>query len=81
VLVTAPIAGLDTAFLVTDDPYLGFARALALFYQPPRPAPGIHPLAYVAPTATVGANSSIGPFAVVESACAWGAMRCCTRTW
>jgi len=22
---------------VTDDPYLGFARALALFYQPPRP--------------------------------------------
>jgi UDP-3-O-[3-hydroxymyristoyl] glucosamine N-acyltransferase len=65
VLATAPIAGLDTAFLVTDDPYLGFARALALFYQPPRPAPGIHPLAYVAPTATVGENCSIGPFAVV----------------
>ena len=65
VLATAPVAGLDTAFLVTDDPYLGFARALALFYQPPRPAPGVHPLAFVAPTAEVGANCSIGPFAVV----------------
>ncbi|MBZ5582332.1 MAG: UDP-3-O-(3-hydroxymyristoyl)glucosamine N-acyltransferase [Acidobacteriia bacterium] len=65
VLVTAPIPGLDTAFLLTDDPYLGFARALALFYQPPRPAPGVHPLAYVAPTAIVGENCSMGPFAVV----------------
>jgi len=65
ILVQAPIPGLEIAFLVTDDPYLGFARALALFYQPPRPAPGIHPLAYVAPTAQIGENASIGPFAVV----------------
>src|SRR5205085_12211018 len=42
-----------------------FARALALFYQPPRPAPGVHPTAYVAPTATLGEQCSIGPFAVV----------------
>ena len=28
-------------------------------------APGIHPLAYVAPTARIGENASIGPFAVV----------------
>ena len=53
------------ACLVSDNPYLDFARALALFYQPPRPAPGIHPLAYVAPTAEIGENCSIGPFAVV----------------
>ena len=65
VLVTAPIPGMETAFLVTADPYLGFARALALFYQPPRPQPGIHPLAWVSPTAAVGENCSIGPFAVV----------------
>jgi UDP-3-O-[3-hydroxymyristoyl] glucosamine N-acyltransferase len=65
ILTHAPIPEVNAAFLVTDDPYLGFARALALFYQPPRPAPGIHPLAYVAPTATVGENCSIGPFAVV----------------
>src|SRR5947209_12745403 len=53
------------ACLVSENPYLDFARALALFYQPPRPAAGVHPLAYVAPTATVGENCSIGPFAVV----------------
>ena len=65
ILVTAPIPGLDAAFVVTEDPYLDFARALALFYQPPRPAPGIHALACVAPSAVVGENASIGPFAVV----------------
>ena len=47
------------------NPYLDFARALALFYQPPKPAPGIHPLASVAATAQIGEGASIGPFAVV----------------
>jgi UDP-3-O-[3-hydroxymyristoyl] glucosamine N-acyltransferase len=65
ILVAEPIAGLSIAFLVSENPYLDFARALALFYQPPRPAAGIHPLAWVAPTAAIGANCSIGPFAVV----------------
>jgi len=51
--------------LVSRNPYLDFARALALFYQPPRPAPGIHPLASIAPSAILGENCSIGPFAVV----------------
>ena len=51
--------------LVSANPYLDFARALELFYQPPRPAPGIHPLAYIAPTAEIGEGAAIGPFAVV----------------
>jgi UDP-3-O-[3-hydroxymyristoyl] glucosamine N-acyltransferase len=55
----------EIACLISANPYLDFARALALFYQPPRPAPGIHATAYVAPTAVVGENCSIGPFAVV----------------
>ena len=65
VLVSEAIPGMAIAFLISGNPYLDFARALALFYQPPRPPPGIHPLAYVAPTASVGANCSIGPFAAV----------------
>jgi len=64
-LVSEPITGLSLSFLVSSNPYLDFARALALFYQPPKPAPGIHPLAHVAPSAEVGENCSIGPFAVV----------------
>jgi UDP-3-O-[3-hydroxymyristoyl] glucosamine N-acyltransferase len=53
------------ARLVSGNPYLDFARALELFYQPPRPAPGVHRLAFVAETATIGEGASIGPFAVV----------------
>jgi UDP-3-O-[3-hydroxymyristoyl] glucosamine N-acyltransferase len=65
ILVSEPLKSMEIACLVSANPYLDFARALALFYQPPRPAPGIHPMAYVAPTATLGENCSIGPFAVV----------------
>jgi UDP-3-O-[3-hydroxymyristoyl] glucosamine N-acyltransferase len=65
ILVAEPLAGVDIACLVSDNPYLDFARALALFYQPPRLAPGIHPMASVAASAVIGENPSIGPFAVV----------------
>ena len=47
------------------DPYLAFAKALELFYQPPRPAPGVHPTAVIAPGSKIGPNASIGPFAVI----------------
>lgn len=63
ILVAEPIPGLTC--LVSDNPYLDFARALALFYQPPRPAPGIHHLASVAPSAIIGENCSIAPFSVI----------------
>ena len=65
ILVSEALSGQLIACLVSDNPYLDFARALALFYQPPTPAVGIHPLAWVAPTAVVGENCSIGPFAAV----------------
>jgi UDP-3-O-[3-hydroxymyristoyl] glucosamine N-acyltransferase len=65
ILVSEPLGGLDIACLVSGNPDLDFARAQTFFYQPPRPAPGIHPLAWVASTAVVGENCSIGPFAVV----------------
>ena len=65
ILVEKEIPGTGISFLVSENPYLDFARALALYYQPPQPAPGIHPLAFVAPSAAVGENCSIGPFAVV----------------
>jgi UDP-3-O-[3-hydroxymyristoyl] glucosamine N-acyltransferase len=65
ILVKTFIEDIAPAQLVSPNPYLDQARAMELFYQPPRPAVGIHPLAYVAPTARVGENASIGPFAVV----------------
>ena len=48
------------------DPYLAFARSLGLVHPRPRPAPGVHPTAVVAPSARVGPGASIGPFVVVE---------------
>jgi UDP-3-O-[3-hydroxymyristoyl] glucosamine N-acyltransferase len=65
ILVAEPLEGAAAASLVSENPYLDFSRALALFYQPPRPAPGIHPLASVAASATIGENASIGPFVAV----------------
>jgi UDP-3-O-[3-hydroxymyristoyl] glucosamine N-acyltransferase len=65
ILVSEPLLDAPIASLVSSNPYLDFARALALFYRPPRPAPGIHPLASVAASACIGENASIGPFAVV----------------
>lgn len=65
VLLAQPIDGLQAAQLISSNPYFDFARALAMFYQPPRPKPGIHPLASVAESARIGENASIGAFAVV----------------
>jgi UDP-3-O-[3-hydroxymyristoyl] glucosamine N-acyltransferase len=65
ILVAEAVHGLPIASLVSSNPYLDFARALELFYQPPRPLPGISPLASLAPTAEIGEGASIGAFAVV----------------
>src|SRR5215467_8580573 len=48
-----------------DNPYLAFARAIELFYQPPAYLPGVHSTAVVAPSAKIGANAHIGAYAVI----------------
>jgi UDP-3-O-[3-hydroxymyristoyl] glucosamine N-acyltransferase len=64
----APAAACAT--LRTDEPYLAFARAVALFAAAWRPAPGVHALAAVASDAQIGRDVSIGAFvAVGEGAC------------
>ena len=65
VLVSEALPELSPASLISANPYHDFARALALFYQPPRPMPGIHPTASIASTARIGDGASIGAYAVV----------------
>lgn len=48
-----------------DNPKLAFARALAVFHPPQRPAPGVHPSAVVATSARVGDAVSIGPVVTI----------------
>jgi UDP-3-O-[3-hydroxymyristoyl] glucosamine N-acyltransferase len=65
ILISEPVRDLPIRSLVSRNPYLDFARALEFFYQPPRPGPGVHSLAFVADTAEIGENASIAPFAYV----------------
>jgi UDP-3-O-[3-hydroxymyristoyl] glucosamine N-acyltransferase len=65
IVAAEPVKDFAGATLISTNPYHDFARALAHFYQPPKLPRGIHPLAYVAETAAIGPNPSIGPFAVV----------------
>src|ERR1700734_1444214 len=67
ILVKEPLpeGSAQAASLVSSNPYHDFARALAMFYQPPSPKPGIHPQASIAATARIGEGASVGPFAVV----------------
>jgi UDP-3-O-[3-hydroxymyristoyl] glucosamine N-acyltransferase len=65
VLVEPDFPQIPAATLRLKNPYLAFARAIELFYQPPTYAPGIHPTAAIAPTARIGANPHIGAYAVI----------------
>lgn len=65
VLVEPEFADAAAPTLRTKQPYLAFARAIELFYQPPVYAPGIHPTASIAASATIGKGSHVGPYAVV----------------
>src|SRR5258708_354237 len=60
-------AGLPAlATLRSPNPYLAFAHAIELFYQPLRYAPGIHPTAVIAKSASSGEGSHIGPYCFID---------------
>jgi UDP-3-O-[3-hydroxymyristoyl] glucosamine N-acyltransferase len=67
ILVTEDFPQVEAATLRTANPYLAFARAIEIFYQPPVYAPGIHPTAVIHPTATLGKNCHIGPHVVIDA--------------
>ncbi len=71
--VGEPRAG--QVFLRVENPSAALARLCARIEQTlwPKPAPGIHPSAVVAPTAQVDATVHIGPLCVVEDGARIGA--------
>lgn len=56
-----------TAALVTDNPYLSYARAVALLHPEPPVEPGIHPSAVVSPKAHIDPSAAIGAQVVIEA--------------
>lgn len=65
VIVSEDFPAISAAMLRAKDPYLAFAHALALFHQPLRYAPGVHPTAVVHPTAKIGRGAHIAAYVVV----------------
>jgi len=59
--------------LVSDNPYLAFARAVALVCPKAPPAPGVHASAQVHPSAVLGRDVHVGALAVVGARARVGA--------
>lgn len=55
------------AWIATSQPRLLFAQAIALLYQPFRPAPEIHPTAVIHPSVQLGEELHIGAHVVIEA--------------
>jgi UDP-3-O-[3-hydroxymyristoyl] glucosamine N-acyltransferase len=64
-VIVAP--GLETPLpsLLAANPYLAFARAVALLHPQPPPPAGVHPSAVVDPTAELGDGVHVGALAVI----------------
>ncbi|MEH6516383.1 MAG: UDP-3-O-(3-hydroxymyristoyl)glucosamine N-acyltransferase [Halioglobus sp.] len=60
------------AYLISNNPYLSYARASQLLDTSPRLATGVHPSAIVADDAILGKNVSIGPLASVAAGAVLG---------
>lgn len=67
ILVTPDFPAPERPVLRHANPYLAFARALELFYQPPKYEPGIHPTAVIDAAASIGRGAHIGPYVVIDA--------------
>jgi UDP-3-O-[3-hydroxymyristoyl] glucosamine N-acyltransferase len=65
VIVDEKFPAMQKSTLRSKNPYLAFAHALQLFYQPPQYEAGIHPTAVIHSSARIGKNASVGPYCVV----------------
>jgi UDP-3-O-[3-hydroxymyristoyl] glucosamine N-acyltransferase len=72
IVVEPGFAEIPAATLRIANPYLAFARAVAIFHPPPLYAPGVHPTAVVAETAKLGARAHVGAYAVIGEGCIVG---------
>ena len=68
--------GRNIAWIATPQPRLLFAKAIALFYQPFRPDPGIHPTAIIDSNTEIGKDVYIGANAVIHSGVKLGDRTC-----
>lgn len=65
ILVTPDFPDVAATTLRLRNPYLAFAQALEIFYQPPVWPAGVHPTAVIHSTARIGRHAHIGAYVVV----------------
>lgn len=66
IIVSPAYAANGRPVLRHKNPHLAYAKALELFYAPPRYEPCVHPTAVIAPSAKIGANAHIGAYVVID---------------
>ncbi len=72
VIAREAVTGARAAFLLSENPYYTFVRAVEVFHPAVRPEPGISPAASIHPGARVGRDVAVGPFVVVEEGASIG---------
>jgi len=72
-VVVAAAGATPLPCLLSENPYLAFARAVALLRPLPAPAPGVHASAQVDPSAVLGEGVHVGALAVVGPGACVGA--------
>jgi UDP-3-O-[3-hydroxymyristoyl] glucosamine N-acyltransferase len=66
VIVAEDFPAIPATMLRSKNPYLTFARAVGLFYQPPRYEPGVHATAVIHPSAKLGPKAHVGPYVTID---------------
>lgn len=63
----------QTNCLISETPYLAYAKIAELFVERDVPAQGVHPLACIDPEAQIDPSAAIGPYVVVSKHASIGA--------
>ena len=69
VVILAPehLPDCPVAAIVTDNPYVAYARAAAMLFPPPPDRKGAHPSAAIAEDCSVDSSAWIGPHCIIEN--------------
>src|SRR5260221_8090225 len=66
VIVAESFPAITTGMLRSKNPYLAWAKAIELFYQPPSYAPAIHPPTAIHPKPGLCKNAHIVPYPDID---------------
>jgi UDP-3-O-[3-hydroxymyristoyl] glucosamine N-acyltransferase len=72
VIVSPEVTSNDKSLLSVKNPYLAFAKILALFSHKPYQARGVDPRSWISPTAQLGKDLTVYPFVYIGDRCRIG---------